>query len=150
MTPKYILLILFALLLVGTVSATNVTPIPNTTYQTKYLDPFMNVSWDFSKQAPILVSVYGDQFGNPAGPAGVGGNMYGNTMIIGAWFLMIIGLIWLRSDSIVVPMMMVVILGNIVLFMPGMAPDEWKNWIVLLLFVVPVGCIVLTFILKRR
>jgi hypothetical protein len=143
MTMKYIFLLILALLLVGTVSATNVTPIPTTTYQTKYLDPFMNVSWDFSKQAPILVSVYGDMFGNTTT------NTYGNTMIIGAWFLMIVGLIWLRSESIVVPMMMVVLLGNIVLFAPGMAPDEWKNWIVLLLFGVPVGCIFYTFIKGR-
>ena len=144
MTSKYLFLIVLALLLVGTANATNITPVPTTTYQTKYLDPFMNVSWDFSKQAPILVSVYGDQFGNSAT------NTYGNTLIIGAWFLMIIGLIWLRSESIVVPMMMVVILGNIVLFVPGMAPDEWKNWIVLLLIVVPIGSIFYTFIKGRN
>jgi hypothetical protein len=30
-----------------------------------------------------------------------------------------------------------------------MAPDEWKNWIVLLLIVVPIGSIFYTFIKGR-
>jgi hypothetical protein len=116
-----------------------VTPLPTTTYTTKYLDPFMNVSWDFSKQAPILISVYGDTFGGTAG----------STIVTGSWFVTIIALYWLRQEDVAVPMMMTAILANVAFWTPGLVPDEWKLFLALVCILLPLGVIFYTYITSR-
>ena len=107
-----------------------VAPLPTLNITQKYLNPFMNVSWDFSLQAPILISVYGDAFG-----------VNGSTIVIGSWFLTVMAAIWLRSENALIPMMLTVILSNIALFVPGLIPDEWKIYIAVLLVLIPVGAL---------
>jgi hypothetical protein len=115
-----------------------VAPLPTLNYTAKYLDPFMNASWDFSKQAPILLSVYGDTFG-----------ANGSVLVAGSWFLTVIAMVWIRSENVLVPMMLTVILGNVVLFVPGLLPPEWTVWVILLVILIPVGAILYSFIKGR-
>jgi hypothetical protein len=107
-----------------------VAPLPTMNISAKYLDPFMNASWDFSQQAPILISVYADVFG-----------VNGRTIVIGSWFLTVLAAIWIRSENAVVPMMITIILLNISLIAPGIIPEEWKVWIMLLVVLLPVAAI---------
>jgi hypothetical protein len=126
------------------VTYANVAPLPQTTYQSRYLDPLMAADWNFSAQAPIIVSVYGDPFGNVAGT--YGGN--GNTLVIGAWFITLLAMYWLRSESALIPMFLLIIMGNLFLFIPGMIPPEWTVWVVGLLVILPLAGIVYS-IFKR-
>jgi hypothetical protein len=117
-----------------------VAPLPVTTYGTKYLDPFMNVSWDFSKQAPILISVYGDMFGGASG----------STIVTGSWFVMVIVMYWLRQEDVAVPMFMTCILATIAFFTTGIIPEEWKPFMALVFVGIPAGALFYTWILTRQ
>jgi hypothetical protein len=107
-----------------------VAPLPTMNISGKYLDPFMNASWDFSQQAPILISVYADAFG-----------VNGRTIVIGSWFLTVLAAIWIRSENAVIPMMITIILLNISLIAPGIIPEEWKAYIMILVVLLPVAAI---------
>jgi hypothetical protein len=117
-----------------------IAPLPVTTYGTKYLDPFMNASWDFSKQAPILISVYGDTFGGTTGA----------TIVTGSWFVTIIALYWLRQEDVVVPMFMTIILANIAMWTPGIVPEEWKLPLGLVMIAIPFGALLYSWIVTRK
>lgn len=108
-----------------------VIPLPTTTYTTRYLNPFMNASWDFSKQAPILISVYGDTFGGSTG----------NTIVTGSWFVTIIALYWLRHEDVGVPLVMTATLANIAFWTPGIVPEEWKVPLAIVCVLLPIGAI---------
>jgi hypothetical protein len=116
-----------------------VTPLPTMTYKQEYLDPFMNSSWNFSAQAPIMLSVYGDAFG-----------ANGTAIVAGSWFLTVLALVWLRSENVMIPMVVAAVLGNTVMFVPGLIPDEWKWGIIALLIVLPIGAFFYTLIKGRN
>jgi len=59
MNAKYLGLYVFLCNLVAGVLAAPPSPLPTTTYTTRYLNPFINGSWDFSIQTPIVVSIFG-------------------------------------------------------------------------------------------
>jgi hypothetical protein len=105
-----------------------VTPVPTLTYTTAYYNPFLNAEWDFSKMAPILYSTVGYAFGSN-----------GNTVVYGIILVTIIGLIWIRQEDAGIPLFMMFILSNIFFWTPGMIPEDWKWFLVALMWLVVTG-----------
>ena len=139
MNAKYLGLYVFLCNLVAGVLAAPPSPLPTTTYTTKYLNPFINGSWDFSIQTPIVVSIFGDTFG--------GAN--GNAIVMGSWFVTLIALYWLRHDDVVVPFFMFTLMTNIAFWTPGLVPPEWNIYLVALCIFLPVAAIFYVYITER-
>jgi hypothetical protein len=114
------------------------TPLPTQTYNSTYLQPFINESWNFGNQTPIIVSVYGNTFGAS-----------GNAIVQGSWLVTLIALYWLRHEDVMVPFFMLTLLTNIAFWTPGMIPEEWKWILVGLCIVLPLGAIVYSLITDR-
>jgi hypothetical protein len=98
-----------------------VTPLPTLNYTAKYLAPLQNNSWNLSAQLPIILSVYGDSFGTN-----------GTTIVIGVLIFLALGVIWIRTENMQIPMMLAAILGTMVLFIPGLVPAEWYIYVVMM------------------
>ena len=103
-----------------------VTPIPTLTYGSKYFTPFNNASWNFGQQAPILFSVLGNFFGS-------------NTVVYGILLLDIVGLIWIRQEDAAPPMFIMLILSTIFINTPGFVPEDWKWFLLAVIYVVTGG-----------
>jgi hypothetical protein len=114
------------------------TPLPTTTYNSAYLQPFYNNSWDFGNQTPIIVSLYGNTFG---------GN--GNAIVQGSWLVTLIALYWLRHEDVMIPFFMLTLLTNIAFWTPGLIPEEWKWFLVALCILLPLGAIIYSLITDR-
>ncbi len=107
-------------------------PLPTTTYTTRYFDPFIAGNWDFSQQAPVIISVYGDTFGGATG----------NTIVTGSWFVTVIALYWLRQEDIAMPLVMTTILANVAFWTPGLVPAEWHIPLAILCLLLPIAAII--------
>jgi hypothetical protein len=140
MKPSMRLIAIFdmlSVLLVSIVSAVP-APLPTTTYTTKYLDPFINGSWDFGIQTPIIISIFGDTFG-----------ANGASIVTGTWLVTIVALYWLRHDDVVIPFFMMVLLTNIAFWTPGLIPQEWLWFLVIACVLLPFVAIVYVLITER-
>lgn len=114
------------------------TPLPTTTYASKYLNPFYNASWDFGNQTPILISVYGDTFG-----------ANGAAIVQGSWLVTLLALYWLRHEDVVIPFFMMTLLTNVVFWTPGLIPEEWKWFLVGACILLPLGAIIYSLITEH-
>lgn len=119
-------LLLVALVCVPIVSA--IDPLPTLTYSTRYVDPLKDANWSLDALGQVSLDVFGDRLGQ-----------YGDMIVISIWLFSILAIIALRTESIAVPFVLLVILANVGLFVEGFIPDEWR-WAMLAMFVVlPVG-----------
>lgn len=114
-----------------------VTPATLPTINQTLHDSFISYGWDFQKMLPILIQSYAEKFGT-----------HGVLIVNGILFLTVIGIIWMRQEDAIIPMMIIALTSNVLLFSSFIPPD-WEWLVVVLGVLLPLAGIGYTFFHKR-